>query len=98
MAIRNLFLIFKYNKKMSLFVDQIVKDLKENPNTFTRYGRNGVQKENLIITGYGNTKMFSLIDVIIKTKNIPLTYCDRWKLEGAVKNWYKSIPLEHILK
>jgi hypothetical protein len=28
LATRNLFLIFKYNKKISLFVDQIVKDLK----------------------------------------------------------------------
>lgn len=87
---------------MSLFVDQLVKDLKENPLTFTittsHYGRTVITKSNLVIKGYGNPRLLSIIEVEINYKLVPLTYRDCWKLEVAVKNWYKSIPLEHILK
>lgn len=87
---------------MSLFVDQLVKDLKENPLTFTitasQYGRTVITKGNLVIKGYGNPRLLSVIEVEVNYRLLPLTYCDCWKLEGAVKNWHKSIPLEHLLK
>ncbi len=82
---------------MSRFVDEIIKDLKENPLTFKDFEGRGVMKNNVIVCGYGNSKFLSLISVWINGKDIPTTYIDNWRLEVAIKNWYKTVPLWVLL-
>jgi len=79
---------------MSTYVNEILKDLKDNPDTFKDYKGIGIEKGNIIVRGYGNTRSFSLIDVLINGKNIPTSYIDLWRLEGAIKNWYRTVSLE----
>ena len=79
--------------KMSKFVNEIIKDLKENPQTFKDYHGYGVQKDNVIVYNYGNTRVLSVISVSVNGKDIPTSYIDNWRLEVAIKNWYKTVPL-----
>ena len=78
---------------MSKYVNEILTDLKENPQTFKDYCGRGVQKENVIIYNYGNTRVFSVISVSVNGKVIPTSYIDNWRLEVAIKNWYATVPL-----
>jgi len=78
---------------MSKFVNEIIKDLKENPQTFKDYQGFGVQKDNVIVYNYGNTRFLSIISVSVNGKHIPTSYIDNWRLEVAIKNWYKTVPL-----
>lgn len=82
---------------MSVFVDEIIKDLKENPTTFKDYYGEGVQKDNVKISGYGNTRLLSITNININGKDIPTTYTDNWNLEAAIKNWYKTVSLNVLL-
>ena len=61
---------------MSKYVNEILTDLKENPQTFKDYCGRGVQKENVIIYNYGNTRVFSVISVSVNGKVIPTSYID----------------------
>lgn len=82
---------------MSKYVNEILKDLKDNPETFKcNYGQ-GVKKDNVKISGYGNTRMLSVIDVHINGKSIPTSYIDLWRLEVAVQRWYRAISLKGLM-
>lgn len=83
---------------MSVFIDEIIKDLKENPNTFTDYEGCGVKKNNIKISLYGNTRVLSLINISLNNKDMPTSYIDRWRLEVQIKKWYRNINLECLLK
>jgi hypothetical protein len=83
---------------MSKFVTELIQDLKNNPTDFTDYFGMGVKKKDLVITDYGNTRLLSIIQVEINSKRIPLSYIDRWRLEGAVRKWYKTVSLNHLMK
>jgi hypothetical protein len=78
---------------MSTFVNEIIKDLKENPQTFKDYNGYGVQKDNVIVYNYGNTRVLSIVRVSVNGKDIPTSYMDKWRLEVVIKNWYKTVPL-----
>ena len=82
---------------MSQFVDEIIKSIKENPTEWKDYRGYGLEKGNIIIFGYGNTKLLSICHVKINDKVMPTTYIDCWNLEGAVGNWYKTVKLNTIL-
>ena len=82
---------------MSKYVDEILEDLKNKPETFKDYNGFGVQRDNLIISGYGNTRVLSCIRVHINDKWIPSSYIDGWRLEVAIKNWYKNSPLKRLM-
>lgn len=79
---------------MSKFVKEIIEDLKYNPETFKDYKGQGVEKGNIIIKDYGNTRVLSVVDFIINGQDMPTTYIDRWKLEVAIQNWYASVSLK----
>ena len=81
---------------MSLYVDQIVKDIMENPYTFKDNEGQGLKKDNIEITGYGNGRVFSLIYLFINDKSMPITYIDCWRLESAIKLWYSQVPLSVV--
>lgn len=82
---------------MSKYVDEILKDLKDNPETFKDYEGQGVEKGNIIICLYGNTRVVSIIDVYINGKNMPTSYIDLWRLETAIKYWYRNISLSILI-
>lgn len=82
---------------MSVFVDEIIKDLKDNPQTFKDYFGQGVQKENIVISRYGNGRILSITKVSINEKEIPTSYSDCWNLEVAITNWYKTVSLNVLL-
>ena len=82
---------------MSRFIEEILKDLKDNPETFMDYHGNGVQKGNIKIYQYGNSRMLSRLRVYINGKDIPTSYIDRWRLEAAITKWYRSVSLD-VLK
>lgn len=67
-------------------------------NGYTVYYRFGLQRENIIIFNYGNGAIFSVIDVLVGGKKTLTTYSDRYKLENAVKWWYKNVDLETLSK
>jgi len=83
---------------MSVYVDELIKDMRDNPLEWNEFKGHGIRKDNIVICQYGNSSLLSVIDVVIKGKSMPITYWDRWKLEVAVGKWYKSIPLTHISK
>jgi len=83
---------------MSKFVDEILTDLRRNPNTFLDYKGEGVIKDNIIICNYGAGKWLSSIIVVVNDKIIPTTYMDNYRLEVAIKNWYKTVPLVVLFK
>lgn len=82
---------------MSKFVNEIIEDIKKNPATFVDYKGYGVKKGDLIISGYGNSKALSIINVWICDKTIPTTFMDKWRLESTIKWWYKNINLNHLI-
>lgn len=86
---------------MSKFVDEILEDIKTNKNSWAKNHSwekgKGIRKKNIIIGFYGNSAIFSIIDVYIDNQSMPLTYLDRWRLEKAVTWWYKNIDLERAM-
>jgi hypothetical protein len=83
---------------MSKFVDEIIQDLKNNPKTFFDCRGVGVKKENIAVIGYGNTRVLSIIDVLVNGESIPTSYMDKWRLEVAIKNWYRNADLSTLSK
>lgn len=83
---------------MSKFVDDIITDLKENPESFVDNGGYGVTKGKIKTAFYGNSALLSLISVYINGKEMPLVYKDKYKLELAIKRWYRNISLSHLTK
>jgi len=81
---------------MSEFVKEIIEDLKNNPKTFKDYFGMGAHKENLIVYLYGNSKFLSIIKVSINGKEIPTSFFDRWRLEVAIKIWYRKATLKML--
>ena len=81
------------DKIMSNYINQILKDIEHDPTSFRDYQGCGIEKGNIVISQYGNTRLLSIIDVHINGKRIPTSYIDKWRLETAIKNWYETIPL-----
>lgn len=82
---------------MSKYVDEILKDLNDNPTSFKDYYGQGVEKGNIIISKYGNTMLLSVIDVRINGKSIPTSYIDLWRLEVSIKKWYRTVSLKVLM-
>lgn len=78
---------------MSTFVNQIIKELNTYPQSFKDYKGRGVQKNNLIVRGFGNTALLSIISVELSGVDIPTTYIDKFRLECAIAKWYRTMPL-----
>ncbi len=82
---------------MSKYVNEILKDLKENPETFRDYEGQGVTKDGITVCQYGNTRALSITRVYIGIKHIPTSYIDNWRLEVAIKKWYANINLATLM-
>ena len=81
---------------MSKYIDEIIKDIKANPETYKDYAGRGLEKGNISISGFGNTKLLSIIHVYIKSKDMPTSYIDLWRLETVIKWWYRNCNLDII--
>ncbi len=90
---------------MSKFVDEIVKDIKENPETWTRNWDNQISKWNILIRWFGNNMgwfyWISVVEVKIgnsasSATNWQLSYLDAKNLEEVFIWWLKNIPLSHL--
>lgn len=83
---------------MSKFVDEILKDIKENKNSWVKcsYGT-GIKKDTIVVDNYGNSALLSIVHVLINNQDMPLTYMDRYRLEKAVGWWYRNIDLERAM-
>lgn len=81
---------------MSKYIDELIADIKGSPNTWKRYKSDGIQKGQVQIFNLGNPPMFSVITVCINGYDTRRTYTDAWRLEAAVRNWFKIISLEKL--
>ena len=84
---------------MSKYVDDILKSIKENPRDWVDI-EHGIKhiEDNIQIRDFGNSRILSLINVVINDKFIPTSYIDCWRLEKMIKWWYRRVQLEHLLK
>ena len=82
---------------MSKYVDELLQDIASNPETFKDYFGNGIEKGDIRISGFGNTRLLSVINVRINNKTIPTSYIDKWRLETAIKKWYRTVSLKVLL-
>lgn len=81
---------------MSKFIDEIIADIKTNPDLWQDNEGWGVKKDNIEIWGYGNTCVLSIVSVRINGKDMPTDYVGRFKLERTISNWYKTVSLKTI--
>lgn len=56
----------------------------------------GIELGDVKITGYGNPKVISVIDLLVCDKRVQLSWIDMYYLEKAVQKWYKTVPLEQF--
>jgi hypothetical protein len=83
---------------MSKFVDELLKQIYNEKDTWKKYANGtGIEKSNIKIYNFGNTKILSVVSIDIEGQDMPLTYMDRYKLEKAIGWWYKNISLERAL-
>tara|TARA_R110000851_G_scaffold46804_2_gene113854 strand:- start:417 stop:668 length:252 start_codon:yes stop_codon:yes gene_type:complete len=82
---------------MSKYINEILKDLNDNPTSFKDYHGQGVVKGNIRISQFGNTRMLSIIKVCLNDKDIPTSYIDLWRMETAIKKWYRTVSLKVLM-
>jgi len=81
---------------MSKFVDEIIHDIRTNPDTWQDQCGYGIKKDNVIVTDYGNTAILSIISVYVNNKEMTRTWRDGYKLEKAVSWWYRNVSLKTL--
>lgn len=88
-----------------MYVDQIVKDVRANPDNWRRYSDNAITRGDITIYQCGNgSKWFffwftSIVDIRISGHDsYALTWRDRYRLEEVVRWWMRSVPLSTIMK
>jgi len=83
---------------MSLFVDEIIHDLRTNPHNWKDFNGMGVYKD--AVTVYGALTFLwwfiSLISVNINDKDMPISFFDKIRLELAIKRWYRSSSIHRL--
>lgn len=70
--------------------------MRDNPLSWYDVNGSGIKSGSITILGHGNSKILSIIHVFIQEKDMLTTWCDRYRLEKAISEWYKNIPLEHL--
>jgi hypothetical protein len=91
---------------MSKYVSEIIKDIRSNPNAWTRYGSRGLQKDNIKISNCGNGHKLlwgwstSIVSVEINNNDVPdhLTWRDKYRLEETFKWWIENASLPMMQK
>lgn len=84
---------------MSVFVDEIVRDLKEKPETFcVELGYwTGVYRDGFNLA-YRTDGYDPKIKLFKDSKLLPVTYIDKFKLKRALKKWFNNATTEMLGK
>ena len=90
--------MFMFNKAA---VKEVIKDMEVYPKEWgTLASAAGIYesiiKNNVLVTGYGNTKIFSVISLCIGTKEVQLSWFEKYKLEKAIVAWYEQASVEDL--
>ena len=89
---------------MSKYIDEIVKDIRENPKSWRRMGDFGLKKDNIKLSQFGNGSRFfclwmtSIVKIEINGKDCynQTTFIDRYRLEEAFLWWMKNASIEML--
>lgn len=89
---------------MSKFIDEIVQDIKTNPQEWVRFGNDGLQKDNVTISCCGNGSRFflfwltSVVEVTINEKRTwgSLSWADKYRIEQAFIWWMSNASLKMV--
>jgi len=89
---------------MSKYVDEIIQDIKSYPGSWSRYGYDGLGKNNVHITGCGNGSKYlffwlgSVLDVEIEGMSCcaAMTWADKYRLEEVYLWWMRNATIEQL--
>lgn len=83
---------------MSKFVDEIIDNIKTQPDKWQVYNRyhNGIRCDSIKITGIGNGPLISIAHVYIDVIEMPLTFKDKYRLEKVVTWWFRNVSIKHL--
>lgn len=83
---------------MNQYVKDIIKDMEENHDNWFSTSGDSIQKDNINISNYGNTRFLSVIHVEINNEDqyYNLSYIDSWFLEVAMKKWFQRCGLKNF--
>jgi hypothetical protein len=87
---------------MSKFVDDIIYNIRKQPETWSVLPRRTQEKASGIASGrvqirlHGNSALASIIDVDVDGIEMTITYWDRFFLERAVSWWFRQVRLADV--
>lgn len=87
---------------MSKFINEIIEDIRNHPETWVRYGKDGLQKNDIIIDGCGNGhKLFfawmtSIVEISVNKKEVwgHITWRDKYRMEETFRWWIRNASLQ----
>lgn len=87
---------------MSKYIDEIVKDIRNNPESWTRFENSGLKKDDIIVAQCGNGHILflgwitSIVEVRINGKHNFgfMSYIDKIKLEEAFQWWMSKANIK----
>lgn len=86
---------------MSKYIDEIVKDIKENPESWRRKGSNGLIKDDILISDTGNGWITSIASVEVAGLIDgfgQFSLMDRINIERVFKWWIRNASLGMMKK
>lgn len=86
--------IIKKELTMSKFVKEVIFSLNNTPKNWISITKEDISSDKINITGFGNSRVLSVICLHINSKKMPITYIDLWKLEVAVKKWFAKSTIK----
>jgi hypothetical protein len=89
---------------MSKFIDEILEDIRKTPESWVRYGNDGLQKGDIIISQCGNGHKFfmgwatSIVEVTINGKDSwgKTTWRDKYRAEEAFLWWMRNASVKML--
>jgi hypothetical protein len=87
---------------MSVFVDEIIADIRKNPTHWIKHKNSGLSKDNIKLECFGNGHKLmwgwstSICEVLIDDKICQTTWRDKYQLEETFKWWMQHASLEML--
>jgi len=80
---------------MSKFINEIIKDIIDNPTQWVRNGECGLKKEGIKLSNFGNGKLISIVRVEINGIDCfhQTTWKDKYRLEEVYSWWMKNASI-----
>lgn len=84
---------------MSKYIDEIIKDIRENPEQWVRHTEFGIKKGEVELSQFGNGNILSVVRIEINGKDSfhQATFVDKYRLEKAFSWWMKNASLDMLL-